>query len=101
MPDHVHVLLTPDEPIEKTAQLIKGGYSFAIRKQFAGEVWQEGYHAHRVIDAEDYCNQLAYIVNNPVKRRMEEYPHIHTLFMDRIDPAPEIWTEARNPYPGG
>ena len=25
-----------------------------MRKQFAGEVWQEGYHAHRAIDAEDY-----------------------------------------------
>ena len=33
MPDHLHVLLSPSESIEKTAQLIKGGFSFAVRKQ--------------------------------------------------------------------
>jgi putative transposase len=33
MPDHVHVLLTPapDMAIERAAQLIKGGFSFAVR----------------------------------------------------------------------
>ena len=100
MPDHIHVLLTPEESIEKTAQLIKGGYSFAIRKQFAGEVWQAGYHAHRVLDAEDYWNQLAYIANNPVKRQMEEYPHVHTQFLDQLDSVPEMWAGLKNPYPG-
>ena len=51
MPDHVHLLLTPaaDTAIERCAQLIKGGFSFAVRKEFAGEVWQEGYYAHRVV----------------------------------------------------
>jgi putative transposase len=48
MPDHIHVLITPasDQTIERCAQLIKGGFSFAVRKEFTGEVWQEGYHAH-------------------------------------------------------
>ncbi len=54
MPDHIHILLTPQESIEKAAQLIKGGYSFAIRKQYPGEIWQDKYHAHRVIDGEDF-----------------------------------------------
>ena len=39
--------------IERCAQLIKGGFSFAIRKDFPGEIWQDGYHAHRVADEED------------------------------------------------
>ena len=36
MPDHVHILLTPapDIAIERCAQLIKGGFSFAVRKEF-------------------------------------------------------------------
>jgi len=59
MPNHVDALLTPVDAIEKAVQLIKGGYSFAVRDQFKGEVWQAGYHAHRVIDAEDYRNQLS------------------------------------------
>lgn len=40
MPEHIHVLLTPAETIERAAQLIKGGYSFAMRKQRPGEIWQ-------------------------------------------------------------
>ena len=43
MPDHIHVLLTPaaDQTVEGCAQLIKGGFSFAVRKEYAGEIWQE------------------------------------------------------------
>ena len=53
MPELIHVLMTPAQTIERTAQLIKGGYSFAVRKQFPGEVWQPGYFAHRITSAED------------------------------------------------
>jgi len=94
MPDHVHVLLTPaqDLSIERCAQLIKGGFSFAVRKQFMGEVWQEDYHAYRVIDSDDLRSQILYIVNNPVRKRLMEYPHIHTAseYVSRLDPQPEI-----------
>ena len=86
MPEHMHVLVTPAETIERTAQLIKGGYSFAIRKHFPGEVWQPGYFAHRVTSAEDFRNQLAYIAGNPAARRLLEYPFVHTRFLDRLDP---------------
>jgi putative transposase len=56
MPDHIHALITPasDQTIERCAQLIKGGFSFAVRKEFTGEIWQEGYHAHRVTGDDDY-----------------------------------------------
>ena len=90
MPAHIHVLLTPNESIEKTAQLIKGRFSFAIRQQFPGEVWQQGYHAHRITDAEDYSNQLSYIANNPAKRNLDDYPHVHTRFPDQIDQPPRV-----------
>ena len=89
MPEHIHVLLTPAETIERSAQLIKGGYSFALRKQFPGEVWQPGYHAHRIISPEDYRTQLAYIADNPKHRGLADYPYVHTRYADRLDPAPE------------
>jgi putative transposase len=78
MPDHVHILLTPatDIAIERCAQLIKGGFSFAVRKAFAGDIWQEAYHAHRVVDEEDLRNQTLYILNNPTKKRLESYPWV-------------------------
>ncbi len=48
MPDHVHVLLTPSESTAKAVQLIKGGFSFAIRNQFQGEVWHTGHREDRI-----------------------------------------------------
>ena len=98
MRDHVHILLTPagDQAIERCAQLIKGGFSFAVRKEFAGEVWQEEYYAHRIIDADDYENQLRYIELNPVRKRLQSYRFVHTTFGAILDPAP-AWLAS----PGG
>ncbi len=90
MPDHIHVLLTPTESIEKAAQLIKGGYSFAVRKQYIGKVWQPSYHAHRVTDPEDYNNQLLYIANNPTRKNYSSYPYVHTNANVPLDSPPPL-----------
>jgi putative transposase len=94
MPDHAHILLTPapDMAIERCAQLIKGGFSFAVRKDFAGEIWQEGYHAHRITDADDLRNQTFYILNNPAKKRLDAYPWVSssTTYANCMDTPPEI-----------
>ena len=87
MSDHIHVLFTPIESIEKSAQLIKGGFSFAIRAECKGQIWQDDYHEHRVRDAEDFRNQLLYIANNPSRRQYTDYPHVHTRF-EGLDPIP-------------
>ena len=88
MPEHVHVLLTPAETIERAAQLIKGGYSFAMRKQRPSENWQPGYHAHRITSIQDYHAQLAYIADNPKKRRLADYPYVHTRYAGQLDLPP-------------
>ena len=88
MPDHIHVALTPDESIEKAAQLVKGGFSFAVRSQFPGEVWQPSYHAHRITGAADYHNQMTYIANNPVRKISTNYPYVHTAGNWALDIAP-------------
>jgi len=89
MPDHVHILLTPSETIERAIQLIKGGYSFAVRKQLAGEVWQQGYYAHRITTPEDFLAQLAYIAANPDRRHLRDHPYVHTRIPQHIDEAPD------------
>lgn len=90
MPDHIHVLLTPapDQTIERCAQLIKGGFSFAARKELPGEIWQEGYYSHRITDASDLQAQVLYIANNPSRKNYTSYAHIHTgpAYISRIDP---------------
>ncbi len=75
MPEHLHVLLTPakGQTVERCVQFIKGGFSFSVRKQFTGEVWQAGFHEHRIRDAEDFRNQIEYIAGNPAKRRLLNY----------------------------
>ena len=58
MPDHVHLLMTlpVDMTIEKAMQLIKGGFSYRLKKEFGyqGEVWQRGFSEVRVMDAENF-----------------------------------------------
>jgi putative transposase len=88
MPDHIHVLLTPRESIEKAAQLIKGGFSFAIRNEHKSPIWQDDYHEHRIRDQEDFQNQLLYISNDPARRKYTDYPHVHTNAASPLDPTP-------------
>jgi hypothetical protein len=76
------------QTIERCAQRIKGGFSHQIRTKFRGEIWQAGFHDHRVRDASDFRNQLEYIALNPIRRGLQSYAYVHTEFSDRLDPAP-------------
>jgi putative transposase len=72
MPDHMHLLFTPFESVEKSVQLIKGGFSFRAKREFEwkGEIWQKGFTDHRIRDLEDWPRHLAYIQNNPVNAHL-------------------------------
>ena len=54
MPDHVHLILTPDIkiPMERAVQFIKGGFSYRCGKEslFEGEIWQPRPANHRIRD---------------------------------------------------
>ena len=91
IPDHVHAILSPSDAssLERCVQCIKGGFSFAVRGQFSGEVWQSGYHEHRVRDYDDYQHQIAYIAANPERRGLIDYPYVHSSWPVLIDPMPE------------
>ena len=92
MPDHLHALITPamDLATSRCVQLIKGAASHAIGKPAPGKIWQDGYHQHRIRDADDYTNQRLYIANNPTRKNYTTYPHIHTnpQYQSFIDPMP-------------
>jgi putative transposase len=92
MPEHIHVLLTPSaqQAIERCVQCIKGGFSHRAREQFRGEIWQTGFHEHRVRDYSDFDNQLAYIAANPERRGLADYAYVHTNFSDRMNPLPAL-----------
>ncbi len=97
MPEHLHVLLTPapGQTIERCAQCIKGRFSHAIREQFRGEIWQPGFHEHRIRDKSDFAHQITYIARNPSKRGLDDHAYVHMMFPDRLDPMPD---ELDEPY---
>jgi putative transposase len=71
MPDHLHLLMTlpGDIAIEKAMQLIKGGFSYRLKKEFGlqGEVWQRGFSEVRISDEQSFLQHREYIAQNPVK----------------------------------
>jgi len=74
MPDHLHLLITPVKSVEKSVQLIKGGFSFRAKRAFEwnGEIWQPGFTDHRIRDEEVWKRHLEYIRANPIEARLVE-----------------------------
>jgi len=81
MPDHFHLLLTPSLTLERSLQLIKGGFSYRAGKElgFRGEIWQTSFYDRRVRDLTEYRAYCDYIRSNAVKQRLvdsaEKYPY--------------------------
>jgi putative transposase len=78
MPDHVHLLMTLDSniSIEKALQLIKGGYSYRLKKElgYLGEIWQRGFSEVRVNDRASFLAHRDYIYRNPVEAGLVDAP---------------------------
>ena len=74
MPDHLHLLISPFESVEKSVQLIKGGFSFRAKRELEwnGEIWQPGFTDHRIRDKEEWLRHLQYIRANPIDARLPE-----------------------------
>jgi putative transposase len=72
MPDHLHLLITPSESVEKSVQLFKGGFSFRAKREleWKGEIWQPGFTDHRIRDEDDWGRHLEYIRTNPIEARL-------------------------------
>src|SRR5256885_17142421 len=56
MPDHLHLLLTPEANVtlERALQLIKGGFSYRFGKAKRGTVWQGSFPKQRICGQDDY-----------------------------------------------
>ena len=91
MPDHIHVLITPQTSLEKAVQFIKGGFSYRMDKR--GSVWQPGFTNHRIRDWEDYERHRDYIWMNPLRARLalrpDAYPYSSATGVLRMHPVPQ------------
>jgi putative transposase len=78
MPGHVHLLVTVNEDmtIEKAMQLVKGRFSYRLKRDFGylGEVWQRGFSETRADNEETFCRYGEYIAQNPVRAGLAESP---------------------------
>jgi putative transposase len=76
MPDHIHLLLTPQlVTLERAVGLIKGGFSHRLASKIP--VWQRGFTDHRIRDAEDFEIRRTYIHRNPVTATLCETPEAY------------------------
>jgi len=97
MPNHIHLLITlqRDTTLERAMQLIKGGFSYRVKKDLgiSSEIWQRGYVDHRIRDANDFAQHRAYIPANPVRARLPEaaeaYPYCSAFPGFSLDAAPQ------------
>jgi putative transposase len=71
MPEHVHLLITPQNTtLERAVQLIKGGFSRKLGSKLP--VWQKGFTDRRARSREEFLAIRKYIHENPVEERLCE-----------------------------
>jgi hypothetical protein len=72
MPDHFHLLITPETALERPIQLVNGGFSYQVKKELGsnGEIWRRGFADHKIRNWEDYEKHVHYIHLNPVKKHL-------------------------------
>jgi putative transposase len=91
MPDHFHMILSPQDSLERAMQNIKGGFSFRARRAFDWKhnIWQAGFSDHRIRDAEDWDRHVDYIRRNPVKSKLCSCSEDYRYLMVDLDPIPQ------------
>ncbi|MBL8885063.1 MAG: transposase [Phycisphaerales bacterium] len=80
MPNHVHAVLksSPAHDISKILLSWKGFTGDQYRKSTStrGEFWQKESYDHIVRDKEDLANQIRYVLNNPKKAGLVDWPWV-------------------------
>jgi len=95
MPDHFHLLISPTLSLERSLQLIKGGFSYRAKKElgFTSEIWEKSFYDRRVRAAEDYYNFKQYIRQNPIKQgltlALADYPYSSARPEFAMDEVPQ------------
>jgi REP element-mobilizing transposase RayT len=88
MPNHIHLLLTPDAQwsLSKIMKSFKSYTSHEANKilRLHGRFWLEDYFDRYVRDEKHFASAIAYIENNPVKARLcgkpEDWPFSSAWF---------------------
>jgi len=102
MPDHLHLLMTVhgDMTIEKAMQLIKGRFSYRLKREFqyGGEVWQRGFSEMRADDEENFLRYREYIAQNPVEAGLADFPGQYPYCYSYLAKKKRAGAEAQIPF---
>src|SRR5438874_616232 len=93
MPNHFHLLITPlnGATLERAMQLIKGGFSFRVKKELGaqGEIWQTSFFDRRIREAAEFQKYKEYIWQNPVAAGLavsaQEFPFSSAAVAGKFD----------------
>jgi putative transposase len=76
MPDHVHLLLTPQSrPLERTVASLQE--SFARRAESSGPIWAPDLVVHPIQSLGDLEKVRTYLHQTPVRARLTERPELY------------------------
>jgi putative transposase len=91
MPDHFHLIISPEASLERAMQNIKGGFSFRAKSAFdwRHNIWQPGFSDHRIRDAKDWDGHIAYMRHNPVKNKLCSFSEEYRYLAVNLDPIPQ------------
>jgi len=78
MPNHVHVIVRPFEGYD-LAGIMHSWKSFTAKQanrllEETEAFWQEEYYDHLIRDEEDFRNQINYVLENPDKAGLQDWP---------------------------
>jgi REP element-mobilizing transposase RayT len=78
MPNHVHVIVRPFVGYD-LAGILQSWKSFTAKQANrllveTGNFWQEEYYDHLIRDEEDFRNQVNYVLENPDKAGLQDWP---------------------------
>ncbi len=80
MANHVHVVFTPSGS-NTVAEILHSWKSHTAKKanellKLSGKFWHAEYYDHLIRDENDFHNQVNYVLNNPGKAGLEEWPWV-------------------------
>ncbi|MGB2809527.1 MAG: class I tRNA ligase family protein, partial [Sedimentisphaerales bacterium] len=90
MPNHVHAVLKPDKGIE-LPDILHSWKSYTATKANevlgrSGAFWQSEYYDHLIRDEKDFIHQVNYVLSNPSKAGLEEWPWVGVKMDDVSSP---------------
>jgi putative transposase len=91
MPDHSHLIISPEASLERAMQNVKGGFSFRAKSAFdwRHNIWQPGFSDHRIRDAKDWDCHISYMRHNPVKNKLCSFSEEYRYLAVNLDPIPQ------------